>query len=402
MSRETHLSLTLAALATLGAALVGGCSSKPNDAQVVTNIQSQMFADAQLKNADLQVASINGQVTLKGSVPNDAARYEAYKIAAQTPGVAKVIDQMLVGASSDTGDQASAVNVPMPSAPTTPATDSVPAAAMAPPPVAPQAAPRKVAKPVKPAAKPKVHTPVSDSVPQDAEVAQNMQSSAPPSDTQQVPPPAAAPPPPAPIAAAPPPPPPPLPPLPQPTQYQVPAGTTVSIRMIDSVDSSVNQAGEVFHASLDAPIVVGNDVVVPKGADIYLRLASVSSAGKMTGQSELRLELVKLIYEGQSYPLVSSTYSEQGKSRGKDTAKKVGGGAILGAIIGGIAGGGKGAAIGATVGGGGGAVYQGATHGQQVKVPSETKLDFQLDQPATISVMPVAPGDSASGAGNTN
>jgi hypothetical protein len=238
---------------------------------------------------------------------------------------------------------------------------------------------------------------MSQSAPQNASSQSMAQNSGPAADSYQAPPPAMTAPPPAPVAAAPAPPPP-----PQPKQYQLAAGSTVTIRMIDGVDSSKNQAGEVFHASLDAPIVVGNDVVVPKGADVYLRLASVSSAGKMTGQSELRLELVKLMYQGNSYPLVSSTYSETGKSRGKDTATKVGGGAILGAIIGGIAGGGKGAAIGATVGGGGGAVYQGATHGQQVKIPSETKLDFQLDQPVTMSVLPPAASDNSSTPTNSN
>ena len=158
--------------------------------------------------------------------------------------------------------------------------------------------------------------------------------------------------------------------------------------MIDSIDSSVNQAGEVFQASLDAPIVVDNEVVVPKGANVYVRLTSAASAGKMTGKSELRLQLVKVEYQGGSFPLVSSTYAESGKSRTTDTEKKVGGGAVLGAIIGAIAGGGKGAAIGAAAGAGAGTVYQGATHGQQVKIPSETKLDFQLDQPATITAMP--------------
>jgi outer membrane lipoprotein SlyB len=85
---------------------------------------------------------------------------------------------------------------------------------------------------------------------------------------------------------------------------------------------------------------------------------------------------------------VSSTYSLAGDSRGKNTAEKVGGGAVIGAIIGAIAGGGKGAAIGAGVGGAGGGIYQGATKGQQVRIPSETRLDFQLDQPLTVNVMP--------------
>jgi hypothetical protein len=160
--------------------------------------------------------------------------------------------------------------------------------------------------------------------------------------------------------------------------------------MIDGVDSSVNQPGEIFHASLEAPIVVDNEVAIPKGADVYVRLASAASAGHLTGKSELHLELIKLEYQGRSYPLVSSTYSVTGSSRGKNTAEKVGGGAALGAIIGALAGGGKGAAIGAGVGAGAGGVYQGATRGKQVKVPSETKLDFQLDQPVTVTVMPRA------------
>jgi hypothetical protein len=158
--------------------------------------------------------------------------------------------------------------------------------------------------------------------------------------------------------------------------------------MIDGVDSSVNQPGEIFHASLDAPIVVENQVIVPKGADVYVRLTNASSAGHLSGKSELHLELIKLEYQGRSYPVVSSTYSLVGDSRGKNTAEKIGGGAALGAIIGALAGGGKGAAIGAGVGGGAGGVYQGATRGKKVKVPSETKLDFQLEQPVTVTVMP--------------
>ena len=82
--------------------------------------------------------------------------------------------------------------------------------------------------------------------------------------------------------------------------------------MIDGIDSSVNQAGEIFHASLDVPVVVDNEVIIPKGADVYVRLASASSAGHLTGKSELHLELIKLEFRGQSYPVESSTYSLSG------------------------------------------------------------------------------------------
>jgi uncharacterized protein YcfJ len=99
----------------------------------------------------------------------------------------------------------------------------------------------------------------------------------------------------------------------------------------------------------------------------------------------LQLELTRLVIDGKDFPLISSDYNVQGKSRGADSAKKVGGGAVLGAIIGGIAGGGKGAAIGAAAGGGAGAGVQILTKGQQVKVPSETLLEFRLQQPVTVT-----------------
>jgi len=125
---------------------------------------------------------------------------------------------------------------------------------------------------------------------------------------------------------------------------------------------------------------------VPKGADVYIRLTRASTAGSMSGRSELHLELVKLDYGGRSYALVSSSSNVVGGSRGKKTAETVGAGAVIGTIIGAIAGGGRGAAIGAGVGAAGGGIYQASTKGQQVKVPAETLLDFQLEQPATVTV----------------
>ena len=334
-------------IAVLAIALAAGCNKKPDDAGIVTNIQSQMFSEPTLKDASLQVASNKGEVTLSGTVPTDAAHLEAYKIASQTTGVTKVNDQVSVESATTPPPQAASEIVPEPA---------------------------QVAR-----SSQKARTANGRRAPAQPEVAKNLPSSTPVAPPQEPPAiqPVTAP------ASSPAPPPP-----PQPRQVQVPAGATVTIRMIDGVDSSVNHAGEIFHASLDAPVVVDNQVIVSKGADVYVRLVSASSAGKFTGKSELHLELVKLEFQGRSYPLVSSTYSLSGDSRGKNTAAKVGGGAVLGTLIGAIAGGGKGAAIGAGVGAAGGGVYQGVTKGKEVRIPSETKLDFQLDQPVTVTVMP--------------
>jgi hypothetical protein len=347
-------------LAFLVIMLAGGCARKPDDTALVTNIKSHMFSDPQLKDASLIVSSREGEVTLSGTVPTDAARYDAYKIATQTAGVSKVNDQMVV-------QQAPPPEAQVPQAPPAPAATSK----RAPAPPAPDTRRARKNRHLK-----------------ELEQTETASNTPPPplSDKYQPPPdqplPAVAPQPtPAPAPQPPPPP-------PQPIQVVIPASTTLTIRMIDGVDSSVNRSGEIFHAALDAPIVVDDQVTIPKGADVYVRLTSASSAGHVSGKSELHLELVKIEYQGRSYPLVSSTYSLSGSSRGKNTAEKVGGGAVLGALIGALAGGGRGAAIGAGVGAGAGGVYQGATKGKQVKIPSETKLDFQLDQPVTVTVMP--------------
>jgi hypothetical protein len=165
----------------------------------------------------------------------------------------------------------------------------------------------------------------------------------------------------------------------------IPAGQSLLVRMIDGVDSSKNHVGDVFHASLETDLTVGNTVVAKKGTDIYGRLAEAKEAGHFSGSSELQLELTRIVIDGHDYPVVSSDYTLQGKGRGSNTAKKVGGGAVAGAIIGAIAGGGKGAAIGAGVGSAAGAGVQVLTKGQQVKVPSETLLEFRLQQPATVT-----------------
>jgi hypothetical protein len=165
----------------------------------------------------------------------------------------------------------------------------------------------------------------------------------------------------------------------------IPAGQPMLVRMIDGVDSSKNHVGDIFHASLETDLTVNGNLVARKGTDIYGRLAEAKEAGHLAGSSELQLELTRMVIDGRDYPVVSSDYTLQGKGRGKNTAEKVGGGAALGAIIGAIAGGGKGAAIGAGVGAGAGGAVQVLTRGQQVKVPSETLLEFRLQQPATVT-----------------
>jgi hypothetical protein len=304
------------------------CSKAPSDVVTSDAIKGRFYSDPQLKAENIQVAVANGEVTLTGQVSSDAVRQQAVTVAQGTEGVKKVIDQL-----QSPGQSAGAAPTPG------------------------QGEPLQPGQPA--AGSPATGTNVPP-------------SGAPPAET-----------------AVPPlqPPTPPSPP-PPPRKFTIPAGTDVRVQMIDTIDSKTNQAGETFQASLDSPLVSGSQVVVPKGANVTVKLLEAKTSGKFKGQSELEVALDHVVLKGKSYPLSSSSVEEVGKSRGKDTAKKTGLGAVIGAGIGAIAGGGKGAAIGAGIGAGAGAGSQLFLKGKQVKIPSETKLDFKLSAPVTFTLPP--------------
>lgn len=161
----------------------------------------------------------------------------------------------------------------------------------------------------------------------------------------------------------------------------VPAGTSLLVRMVDTVDSSKNAVGSRFTATLETNLEVEGVVVAPAGTKVYGRLAQSKEAGRMAGKSELQLELTEIVIRGTAYPVLSTDYKVSGKSSGSRSAKRILGGTGLGAIIGGIAGNaGMGAAIGAAAGTTAALVQK----GQKVNVPSETLLEFRLQQPASL------------------
>jgi hypothetical protein len=193
-------------------------------------------------------------------------------------------------------------------------------------------------------------------------------------------PPASAPPPPPPAASAPPPPPE-APPSAGNTLYggvAIPAGTDISIRTIDSVDSERDRRGQTYRASIDQPVIVNGQTVIPRGADAVIMLSDSQQSGKIEGKAVLTLESRSITINGRTYDSTSSTVSRESGSRGARSAKVIGGTAALGAIIGAIAGGGRGAAIGAGSGAAVGTAAQVVTSGQKVKVPAETLLTFTL------------------------
>ena len=175
------------------------------------------------------------------------------------------------------------------------------------------------------------------------------------------------------------------PPQPQGLGITLPAGTNFVVRMIDAVDSQTAQVGQNFAGALDAPVVDANgQTIIPRGADVLLKLVDARQSGKIAGRAELALAMMSVRVNGQLVDIRTQTVRERSADRAGRSAGTIGGGAVGGAILGGILGGGKGAAIGAGAGAAGGTAVELATSGQRVRVPSETRLTFVLDNPVRI------------------
>lgn len=350
--------LRVAILMVAATLLLGACNllkvAQPRDDKAITSdIQAKLFEDPVLKARDIHVMTQNGVVSLAGTVGTDLEKAAVERLAGQVSGVKSVMNQLTVA------PQAAAATPPQPAE-----------VAQAEPAPEPPKRPRHHAQ-----AKPPESNESPEPAPAPEENPPAPESAAAPAPTE------AAAPAPAPAPAAPP-----APAPPPPQTVNIPASTVVTVRMIDSIDSTQGHAGDEFAASVDSPVVVDDKVVIPKGADARVRLVQATSAGRMSGSSDLKLELVGLTVRGTSYAVASGYYEQQGPSRGKRSAEVIGGGTVLGTLLGAAIGGGRGAAIGAGVGAAGGTATQAGTHGQPLKIASETKIDFTLKDPLSVTM----------------
>jgi len=326
---------------SLGLGMAGCKSTTPaaapiDDASLTSAVQSRLTGDSALATESIQAAADKGIVTLNGNVSNEAARSLAAADAAQVAGVKTVVNNLSVQAPA-------------------PAVAAVP-----PPPPPPVSEPKP--KKVK-AEKPKP-APIERH-----EVAQN------------TPPPSPAPAPAPQPAAAPAPPPPPAF-----RTVTIPAGTTIPIRITQTLDSASTQQGQTFSGTVATDVMADGLVAIRQGTGVSGRVTAVQEAAHYKGNSLLSIELVSINRHGDSLAVSTQPYSVQGKGRGKNTIAKVGGGAAVGAILGGIFGGGKGAAIGSAAGAGVGAGANTVTRGEQVQIPSESLVNFSLTNTLSIRV----------------
>ena len=172
-----------------------------------------------------------------------------------------------------------------------------------------------------------------------------------------------------------------------PPKVTVPAGTDLTVIMIDSVSSGTNKSGDEFLASLAAPLVVGGKTVLDKGTKVRGRVIDAEGSGRVKGLANIRLALTGILDGAKTIPIVTKPFVAEAEStKGRDAAV-AGGAAGIGAAIGAIAGGKKGAGVGAIVGGAAGTGTVLATKGKEVEFGSESRVKFTLEKDAELPVM---------------
>lgn len=82
--------------AAAGQRAVADATNAVNDAAITANVNAELARDPQLATAGIDVDTVNGQVALKGVVPDPDARERATRIAAAVPGVVSVENRLAV------------------------------------------------------------------------------------------------------------------------------------------------------------------------------------------------------------------------------------------------------------------------------------------------------------------
>jgi BON domain len=309
------------------------------DFDIQTDVAAALAQSTQLQGQHITAATIQGDVTLSGTVQNDSAKQLAQQIAAGVSGVRSVENNLTI----------STTPVQQPQAAGQSADEQVP-----PPPPFDQG----VANPDQAENNQQAYPPDQ----QQGGYQQQPNYQQQPSYQQQ-----------------------------QPT-YQLPsgpvtlpAGTLLNIRTSEPLDARKVQAGTMFQATVANDVFQGNALAIPRGAVVTGQVTDVKKPGDLAGKSGLKLQITSLSLAGQTYALTTDTWTGEGPGKGGYSAANTAGGAGLGAVIGAIAGGGPGAAIGAVAGGVTGLAASAATKGPQVAVPPEALLSFHLANPITVA-----------------
>jgi hypothetical protein len=158
------------------------------------------------------------------------------------------------------------------------------------------------------------------------------------------------------------------------------SGSSVVIRVTETLSASRNNVGDRFNGVLSQPLVSGGQTIIPIGTEVSGQVMAAKGKGRFKGAGDIGIELTSI----GGNPVSTTEYEVVGKGRGMRTATFAGAGAGMGALIGGLAGGGKGALIGGLSGAGAGTAAGAYTGNRDVVIPAESVVTFQLTSDLTL------------------
>ncbi len=348
------------------------------DGQIEMDVVQALDASAALKNDLITAATIQGEVTLSGTVSSDASKQLAESIVAHVNGVTKVHNNLQVGSPA----QAAQTSQPTPA----PETEEMPDAdqsqaqqgmAGLPP---PGPSPDQNQAP-----QPQASTPPPPAYPQSP--------NAQPYPPQGYPPQGGYPPPPPPRPQYQNPQNSQYPPAPPASRFQIAGGpvtmspgTVLQVRTTEPIESKHAKDGEQVVFTVIQDVGVNGYLAIPRGATVHGVVAEVKNvgSGSLGGSSQLGLKLTSLDLGGRSYPIDSSLFKVKAPNKAGQTVGSAVGGAIIGTIIGCAIGRGAGCAIGAGAGAAGGTAAGAAAPGPRAWIPAEALVTFRLNSPLTV------------------
>ena len=396
--------LVWTAVAALSGAMVlaqdtsaAGASSQQaearTDSQIEMDVVHALDASQTLKDDLITAATIQGEVTLSGTVSSESSRKLAESIAGQVQDVTQVHNNLQVGNPQQAANADDQQNAQPEENAAQPAPEAVQPAPEAGQSAAENEPPSAGYPQQEQPGYPEAQQPQGAYPPPPPEQPQYAPEQAQPgySEAQQ------------PQGAYPPPP----PDQPQYASEQpqvrvyerargpvtVPPGTLLQLRTSEPVDSKRAKEGTPVDFLVIQDVAVGGVLAIPRGATVHGVVAEVQRAGALSGSPELALQLTSLELGGQIYPLDSNQFRVKGPNKAGSTVGHALGGAILGALIGGAADRGFGAAVGAGAGAAAGTAASAATPGPGIWIPAEARMDFHLQAPLTVR--PVSPREAA-------
>jgi hypothetical protein len=354
-------------------------STQRTDGQIEMDVVHALDAEQTLKNDLITAATIQGEVTLAGTVASDSSKKLAESVVTKVPGVTKVHNNLTVGNPQEAQNaqqqspQDSTDYGPPSQADTEPGAQPGPDYGQAPPP--PQGYPQS-GQPTD-----QGQYPQQGRSPQPGPYPQRQQSPYPPQYSQGRPQYGS--------------------PYPQQDngpqtgpQYRpatgpvtIPDGTLLQLRTMEPVASKRARDGEPVQFTLISDVSYGGVLAIPRGAVFHgvVTESRQPGSGQLSGHPVLALQLTSLDLGGQTYQINSDEFRVQGPNKSGRTVGNAVGAGVVGTIIGCAVGGGTGCAVGAGAGVAAGTAASAASSGPGVWIPAEALVSFHLRTPLTVN-----------------